>query len=134
MKRNRLILLAVIAMLVVAYFAFDLGRYFTLDFFKSQQAAIDGYVRARPVQAGLLFFLIYVAVTGLSLPGAAIMTLAGGAIFGILWGTVIVSFASTIGATLAFLVSRFLLRDWVQRRFGARLRPINAGTRRSASR
>jgi len=68
-----------------------------------------------------------VAVTGLSLPGAAIMTLAGGAIFGLLWGTLIVSFASSIGATLAFLASRFVLRDWVQQRFGRQLRPINEG-------
>jgi uncharacterized membrane protein YdjX (TVP38/TMEM64 family) len=73
------------------------------------------------------FFVVYVAVTALSLPGAAIMTLAGGAVFGLLWGTVLVSFASSIGATLAFLASRFLLRDWVQARFGERLRAINAG-------
>ena len=133
MKKNKLVLMAVIAMLVVAFFALDLGRYFTLDFFRSQQAAIDAYVQANPVQAGLSFFLVYVAVTGLSLPGAAIMTLAGGAIFGLLWGTVIVSFASTIGATLAFLASRFLLRDWVQEKFGDKLKPVNDGIARDGA-
>jgi pyruvate/2-oxoglutarate dehydrogenase complex dihydrolipoamide dehydrogenase (E3) component/uncharacterized membrane protein YdjX (TVP38/TMEM64 family) len=133
MKKNKLALMAVIAMLVVAFFSLDLGRYFTLDFFRSQQAAIDAYVEANPAQAGLSFFLVYIAVTGLSLPGAAIMTLAGGAIFGLLWGTVIVSFASTMGATLAFLASRFLLRDWVQEKFDDKLKPFNDGIARDGA-
>ena len=133
MKRGRIALVVVLAVLIAAFFAFGLDRYFTLDFFKSQQAAIDAYVKASPIQAGLIFFLIYIVVTGLSLPGAAVMTLAGGAIFGLLWGTVIVSFASTIGATLAFLASRFLLRDWVQSRFGDKLQPINDGVAREGA-
>jgi uncharacterized membrane protein YdjX (TVP38/TMEM64 family) len=73
------------------------------------------------------YTLIYIAVTALSLPGAAVMTLAGGGLFGLLVGTIVVSFASTIGATLAFLVSRFLLRDWVQTKFNDKLQPINDG-------
>ena len=124
---KRLALFALIAATVAAFFAFDLHRYFTLDFFKAQQAAIDAYYRAHPLQTATVYFAIYVAVTGLSLPGAAVMTLAGGAIFGLLWGTVIVSFASTIGATLAFLASRFLLRDWVQSKFGDKLKTFNDG-------
>jgi len=124
---NRLALFALIAATVAAFFAFDLHRYFTLDFFKAQQAAIDAYYRAHPLQTATIYFAIYVVVTGLSLPGAAVMTLAGGAIFGLLWGTVIVSFASTIGATLAFLASRFLLRDWVQSKFGDKLKTFNDG-------
>lgn len=120
-------MLVVIVALIVAFFAFDLGQYLTLDFFKSKQADIGAYYAANPGQTALVFFLIYVAVTGLSLPGATIMTLAAGAIFGLLWGTVIVSFASTIGATLAFLVSRFLLRDLVQRRFGKSLKAVDRG-------
>jgi dihydrolipoamide dehydrogenase len=127
MKKSQLIVVVVIVAFVAAFFALGLDRYFTLDFFRSQQAAIDAYVRTSPVKAGLAYFLIYVVVTGLSLPGAAVMTLAGGAIFGLLWGTVIVSFASTIGATLAFLASRFLLRDWVQSKFGDKLKAINEG-------
>ena len=124
---KRLALIALIAAAIVAFFAFDLRHYFAFDFFKSQQAAIDAYNHAHPLRAAAIYFSIYVAVTGLSLPGAAVMTLAGGAIFGLLWGTVIVSFASTLGATLAFLASRFLLRDWVQKTFGDRLKPINEG-------
>jgi len=127
MKAGRLVVLAVIAALVAAYFAFDLGRYLSLDFFKAQQAAIDAYFQADPIQAAAIYFVVYVAVTGLSLPGAAILTLAGGAIFGLLWGVLIVSFASSMGATLAFLASRFLLRDWVQAKFGDKLSPINQG-------
>jgi dihydrolipoamide dehydrogenase len=127
MKKSQLFLVVAIAALVAAFFAFDLHRYFSLDFFKSQQAAINARVAQQPLASGLVFFLIYVLVTGLSLPGAAVMTLIAGAVFGLLWGTVIVSFASTIGATLAFLASRFLLRDWVQAKFGNRLRPVNEG-------
>ena len=118
--------MAIVA-LVAAFFAFDLGRFFTLEFFRSRQLEIDAYVRGHPFASAAIYFAIYVAVTGLSLPGAVVMTLAGGAVFGLLWGIVIVSFASSIGATLAFLSSRFLLRDWVQGKFGERLKPINSG-------
>ena len=125
--KARVLMLAAIVALIAAFFAFDLGRYFSLDYFKSQQAAIDGFYQANPLKTAALFFAAYVAVTGLSLPGAAIMTLAAGAIFGLLWGTVIVSFASSLGATLAFLASRFVLRDSIQTRFGDKLAAINAG-------
>ena len=127
MPLRKILLVMVIAVVVALYFALDLGRYFSLDTFKSQQAVIESWRAAQPLTAALIFFLAYVAVTGLSLPGAAMMTLAAGAIFGLLWGTLLVSFASSLGATLAFLVSRFLLRDWVQARFGERLRAINQG-------
>jgi pyruvate/2-oxoglutarate dehydrogenase complex dihydrolipoamide dehydrogenase (E3) component/uncharacterized membrane protein YdjX (TVP38/TMEM64 family) len=127
MNTRRLLLIAAVAGLLLAYFALDLGRFLSIDYFKSQQEAIEAWRAAQPVKAGLLFFVAYVAVTGLSLPGAAVMTLAGGAIFGLFWGLLLVSFASSMGATLAFLASRFLLRDWVQKRFGDRMRAINAG-------
>jgi len=133
MKKGRPFFLLGIAALAAAYFAFDLGRYFTLEFFKSQQAAIDAYYHANPLRATAIYFGIYVAVTGLSLPGAAILTLAGGAVFGLVRGTVIVSFASTIGATLAFLASRYLLRDWVQKDFGDKLKPVNEGVAREGA-
>jgi pyruvate/2-oxoglutarate dehydrogenase complex dihydrolipoamide dehydrogenase (E3) component/uncharacterized membrane protein YdjX (TVP38/TMEM64 family) len=125
--KGKLGLIALIAAFIAAFFVFDLGHYFSLAYLKSQQALIDDYYRANPLQTVLAFFLIYVAVTGLSLPGATIMTLAAGAIFGLFWGTVIVSFAASIGATLAFLASRFVLRDSVQARFGDKLKAINAG-------
>jgi pyruvate/2-oxoglutarate dehydrogenase complex dihydrolipoamide dehydrogenase (E3) component/uncharacterized membrane protein YdjX (TVP38/TMEM64 family) len=112
---------------VIAYFSLDLGRFLSLDYFKSQQATVEAWRAAQPITAALVFFVAYVAVTGLSLPGAAVMTLVGGAVFGLLWGLLLVSFASSLGATLAFLASRFLLRDWVQQHFGDRLRAINSG-------
>ncbi|WP_313953986.1 FAD-dependent oxidoreductase [Accumulibacter sp.] len=127
MNVRRLLLMAALAALIVAYFALDLGRFLSLDYLKSQQEAIAAWRVTHPLQAALAFFVIYVAVTGLSLPGAAVMTLVGGAVFGLFWGLLLVSFASSLGATLAFLASRFLLRDWVQKRFGDRLRAINSG-------
>ncbi|UCF77393.1 MAG: TVP38/TMEM64 family protein, partial [Betaproteobacteria bacterium] len=133
MKKSRLVLIIVIAAAIAAFFMFDLGRFFTLEFFKSQQAAIDSYFTANPLQTAAIFFVIYVAVTGLSLPGAALMTLVAGAIFGLLWGTVIVSFASSLGATLAFLASRFLFRDAIQSRFGESLKAINAGVEKDGA-
>jgi dihydrolipoamide dehydrogenase len=130
MSKARLLLLLILVLMIGSYFIFDLGQYFSLDFFRSQQEKIELYFAANPLRTALMFFCIYVAVTGLSLPGAAIMTLVGGAIFGLLWGTVIISFASTLGATVAFLVSRFLLRDYVQSRFSRHLKAINAGIRK----
>jgi pyruvate/2-oxoglutarate dehydrogenase complex dihydrolipoamide dehydrogenase (E3) component/uncharacterized membrane protein YdjX (TVP38/TMEM64 family) len=127
MNARKLLLILALALLVGAFFVFDLGRFFSLDFVKSQQAVIEAYRSAQPALTAGIFFAAYVAITGLSLPGAAIMTLAAGAIFGVLWGTVIVSFASTLGATLAFLVSRFVLRDGVQEKLGDKLKAINTG-------
>ena len=133
MSKSKLLVLAVIAAAITAFFVFDLKQYVSLDYFQAQRAAIEAQVQAYPLRTALLFFGVYVAVTGLSLPGAAIMTLIAGALFGLLWGTVIASFASSLGATLAFLASRFLLRDWVQQRFGDRLRPINEGIAREGA-
>ncbi len=127
MDKRKLYLVGILAVLIYGFFAFDLQQYFNLQYFRSQQAAIDAYFQAHPLQTALVFFALYVAVTGLSLPGAALLTLIAGAIFGLLWGTLIVSFASTLGATLAFLVARFLLRDWVQNRFGEKLKAVNRG-------
>ena len=127
MNKSKVLIIVVIGALIAAFFALDLGHYFTLEYFKSQQAAIAGYYAANTLKTAAIFFAAYVAVTGLSLPGAAIMTLVAGAIFGLLWGTVIVSFASSLGATLAFLTSRFVLRDSIQGKFGDKLAAINAG-------
>jgi pyruvate/2-oxoglutarate dehydrogenase complex dihydrolipoamide dehydrogenase (E3) component/uncharacterized membrane protein YdjX (TVP38/TMEM64 family) len=115
------------------FFAFDLGRYLSLDALKSQQVAIESFRADRPWLAAAIYFVLYVTVTALSLPGAALMTLAGGAVFGLWWGTLIVSLASSLGATLALLASRFLLRDWVAGRFGERLAAIDAGIRREGA-
>lgn len=111
----------------------DLGQYLTLDALKAQHSALDAIYRANPLLVIGIFFLVYAAVTGASIPGALILTLAAGAIFGLGTGTLVVSFASAIGATLAFLASRFLFRDAVQARFAERLRPINAGIARDGA-
>jgi pyruvate/2-oxoglutarate dehydrogenase complex dihydrolipoamide dehydrogenase (E3) component/uncharacterized membrane protein YdjX (TVP38/TMEM64 family) len=126
-SRTKLYVLIALLVALTAFFAFGLHRYFSIDAFRAQRSAIDAYVEASPAKARLLFFLAYVAITGLSLPGAAVMTLIAGALFGVATGTIIVSFASAVGATIAFLASRFLLRDWVQSRFGERLKVIDAG-------
>jgi uncharacterized membrane protein YdjX (TVP38/TMEM64 family) len=120
-------LLSIIALAIGAFFLFDLDQWLTLERFKAEHARLIGYRDAHPLLITLAYAGIYIAVTGLSLPGATVLTLAGGALFGLLWGTLIVSFASSIGATLAFLAARFLFRDTVKARFGDRLAAINAG-------
>jgi len=126
-KMPRLLLILLIITLMGAWFTFDIGQFLTLDYFKGQQASIEAWKSEHPLTAAALYAAIYITVAALSLPGAAILTLVGGAMFGLLWGTVIVSFASTIGATLAFFVSRFLLKNWVQQRFGNKLKTLNEG-------
>ncbi len=133
MKANKLLLLLGLAAAVVAFFVLDLGRYFSLDYIKGAQADFAALYAQRPAQVIAVFFAAYVAVTALSLPGAAIMTLLAGAIFGLLVGTVIVSFASSLGATLAMLFARYVLRDSVQARFGARLADIDKGIEREGA-
>ncbi len=133
MTRSRIVLLIVLVAAAVAFFVFDLDRFFTLEQVKSRQADLQAALQARPLLFSASFFAVYVAVAGLSLPGAALMTLLAGALFGLLWGTVLVSFASCIGATLAFLASRYLFRESIQARFGQRLAPINRGIERDGA-
>ena len=124
---GKLVLLVIVVGLVSAFFAFDLGQYASLDYLKSVHQDVVARVHAQPVWSSLIYFVGYVLVTGLSLPGAAVMTLAGGAVFGLVWGLVLVSFASSLGATIAMLIARTLLGDWVQQKYGEQLRSINAG-------
>lgn len=130
---KKIILLIVIAALVVGFFYFDLNLLLTLDGLKNGLSTFEELKSEQPLLIGGAFLLFYVFVAALSLPGAAVMTLAAGALFGLVWGTVIVSFASSIGATLAFLVSRFLLNHSVQKRFGDRLKPINEGIKKEGA-
>jgi uncharacterized membrane protein YdjX (TVP38/TMEM64 family) len=127
MSRQKLLLIAALLVLIGVFFAFDLGRFLSLDYLKSRQLDFAALYAERPALVIGAYFGIYVAVTALSLPGATIMTLAGGAIFGLWVGTLVVSFASTLGATLAFLTARYLLRASVQARFGARIAEIDKG-------
>ncbi len=127
MSKGKLLVLVVIACLIGAFFAFDLGQYLTLEFFKSKQTDLQAYYAAHQVETILVYFVGYVIMAALSLPGAALTTLVGGALFGLVVGVIVVSFASSIGATLAFLTSRFLLRDAIQAKYGDRLKAINEG-------
>ncbi len=121
------LLAVVVIVAIVAFFYFDLGQWLSLENLKSQQAVLTQTVTDNFWLAALVFFVIYVAVAAFSLPGAAILTLAAGAIFGLVAGMVIVSFASSIGALLAFLGARFLFRDAIKKRFSDKLEPIEKG-------
>lgn len=131
--RRIFLLLIVVAALLGVYGALDLGHYLSLAYFKSQQAVINAVFEAHPVRTAALFALLYIAMTSLSIPGTALLTLCAGAIFGVVTGTLLVSFASALGATLAFLSSRYFLRDWVQRRFGVHLAAFNRGIERDGA-
>ncbi len=133
MKNKKPLILLALAVLIALFFVFDLGRYFSLAFLKSQQSGFAELYAQQPALVIAAFFAIYVAVTALSLPGAAIMTLAGGAIFGLGVGTLIVSFAASVGATLAFLAARFVLGESVQAKFGSRLAEINKGVEKEGA-
>lgn len=132
-KWSKIILLLAIVLLAYVFFAFDLQQYLTLSHLKSRQQAFENYYADNQALTMGAYMALYIAVTGLSLPGATVMTLAGGALFGIWAGLLLVSFASTIGATLAFLVSRFLLRDYVQNKFGNKLKAVNESFRKDGS-
>ena len=133
MNKTKLILIALLVIAIFGYITLDLGQYLTLEYAQSQLSNIQDYKNENFAQTALIYFIGYVIATGLSIPGAMIITLLGGAIFGLFWGTLLVSFASSIGATLAFLASRVLLRDWVQRRFGDYLAPLNKGIEKDGS-
>lgn len=127
MHKKKIVLILAVALAVTVFFTFDLQQYLTLDYFKSKQADFNAYYHANKLTTIAIFFVLYVLMAALSIPGAVIMTLLAGALFGTWLGVLVVSFASTIGATLAFLMSRFLLKDWVQNKFGSNLSAINKG-------
>jgi len=124
---KKAVLLGIILTGVILFFAFDLQKYLTLDYLQSSRTQFIAYYEASPALTLGAYMLIYILVTAFSFPGAAILTLAGGALFGFWVGTVVVSFASSIGATCAMLVARTLLRDYVQGRFKDQIRIINEG-------
>jgi uncharacterized membrane protein YdjX (TVP38/TMEM64 family) len=130
---TKLLMLLALAAFVATFFALDLGRFMSLAAIKEQQARLAALYAHRPLLVLSAFFAAYVVVTAASLPGAAVLTLAAGAIFGLGAGTVVVSFASTFGATLAFLSSRFVLRDSVRRRIGGWLADVQAGIERDGA-
>jgi pyruvate/2-oxoglutarate dehydrogenase complex dihydrolipoamide dehydrogenase (E3) component/uncharacterized membrane protein YdjX (TVP38/TMEM64 family) len=133
LNSRKLVIAVLLLAGIGAFFALDLGRYLSLAFLKQSQMSFQAVFEQKPVWVTLVFFAVYVAVTGLSLPGAVIMTLAAGAGFGLVLGTIVVSFASTLGATLAMLAARYLLRDSIQARFGKRLDEINKGIKKEGA-
>jgi len=132
-KSFKILLLLVFAVLVVLFFAFGLQKYVTFAYLKSRQMDLENFYAAHRLMTILVYMAGYILVTALSLPGATVMTLAGGAIFGLWLALLLVSFASTIGATLAFLTARFLLKDYVQKKFGDRLKVVNEGVEKDGA-
>ncbi|HZS68867.1 MAG TPA: FAD-dependent oxidoreductase [Burkholderiales bacterium] len=133
LRGGRLVVLLLVAAAIIAFFASGAHRYLSFERLKAEQAHLDAWYRAHPAATAAGFFALYVAVTGLSIPGAAVLTLVAGALFGVVRGTVLVSFASALGATIAFLVSRFVLRDWVRSRYRAQLESIDRGVQREGA-
>lgn len=125
--RQKIIIGILILAAVVAFKVFDLGQYLSLSYIKESQVKFSLLYAEHQMVVILAYAAIYIIATSLSLPGAAVLTLAGGALFGLWVGTLVVSFASTIGATIACIVSRFILRDWVQSKFGDKLKTVNEG-------
>jgi len=133
LRGGRLLVLLLIAAALVAFFASGAHRYLSFERLKAEQAHLDAWYRAHPAGTAAAFFLLYVAVTGLSIPGATVLTLLAGAIFGLLRGAILVSFAASLGATIAFFVSRFVLRDWVRSRYRAQLEAIDRGVQKEGA-
>ena len=133
MSTRKIAVVFIIVLALGAWFYLDLGQYLQFEILQQRIGDLRGWYTSNPLLAGVIYFAVYIAVTALSVPGAAIMTLAGGALFGFWYALLLVSFASSIGATLAFLVSRVLLRDWVQDKFARQLRAVNAGFERDGA-
>ena len=130
--KKRLVLLSAFIVLIAVFYFLDLGRFLTLEGLKANLQRLDSFYAQNAVMMILGYIGVYIVVTALSLPGGAILTLCAGAIFGSVSGTLIVNVGATLGATLAFLAARFLLRDWVEKKFGEKLEPFNQGFSKNA--
>ncbi|TMH14717.1 MAG: TVP38/TMEM64 family protein, partial [Betaproteobacteria bacterium] len=133
MRAKPIVIGALLALGAIAWLVLDPGRFLTLDRLHEDQQWLIQRKDANPILFGASFFAVYVLVAGASLPGAAIMTLAAGALFGLLWGVVLVSFASAIGATIAFVMARYVLRDFVRRHFEKQSSAVDAGMRKDGA-
>ncbi|PTC03703.1 TVP38/TMEM64 family protein [Vibrio mediterranei] len=130
---SKKLILGIALLAVIIILGVNFGQYLTLENAQAQQAALSEYISQNFVAAALVYFFAYIAITAFSIPGAAVVTLLGAALFGFWTSLLLVSFASTIGATIAFLSSRFLLRDWVQSKFGSKLETINKGVEKDGA-
>lgn len=130
MRAKPILVGVLLAVAVIAWFSLDLGRFLTLEKLHEHQEWLIQQKNASPLLFGAAFFAVYVLVTGASIPGATILTLAAGAVFGLLWGVILVSFASAFGATIAFILARYVLRDFVRRRFERQSAAVDAGIKK----
>ncbi|MFC5078074.1 TVP38/TMEM64 family inner membrane protein YdjZ [Vibrio thalassae] len=130
---SKKLILGIVLLSIVVFLGINFGQYLTLENAQAQQAALSEYINQNFVTTALVYFFAYIAITAFSIPGAAVVTLLGAALFGFWTSLLLVSFASTIGATIAFLSSRFLLRDWVQSKFGSKLETINKGVEKDGA-
>lgn len=130
---SRKLILGLVLVAVVVFLSIEFSQYLTLENAKAQQANLSHYIEQNLLYSALIYFVAYVVITAFSIPGAAVVTLLGAALFGFWFSLALVSFASTIGATLAFLSSRYLLRNWVQQRFSDKLNAINAGVKKDGA-
>lgn len=130
---RKILIVCTMILLITLFYLFDAGKYFSLDYVKASQERFTLLYKEHSVAVLAAYMGIYIIMSALSLPGAAVLTLLGGALFGFVTGTIVVSFASTIGATLACIVSRFLLRDWVQEKVGGKLKVINEGVEKEGT-
>lgn len=129
---GKIAIVAVVAFALALFFYFDLGRFLSLEALKANRDQLLAFTEANYTAAVVLFIVLYIVVTGLSLPGAVILTLAGGFLFGTLPATFFVNVGATTGATLAFLAARYVLRDWVEQKFGRWLEPVQQGFAKNA--
>ncbi|MGL5109991.1 MAG: TVP38/TMEM64 family protein [Vibrio ordalii] len=130
---NKKLLLGLALLAFIVFLIVNFGHYLTLDNAKAQQMLLNEYISQNVISAALIYFSLYIVLTAFSIPGAAVVTLLGAALFGFWTSLLLVSFASTIGATIAFLSSRLLLREWIQTKFGQKLQTINQGVERDGA-